>query len=319
MTEKSPAFQFYPKDWLSDQNVMLMDNEARGIYIHLLCYCWLNGSIPNDVIQLAQLVNTDEVSFNGCWDSVGTCFQLNGNGRLTNRRLDKEKAKQETRRTSASEAGKASVKARKAKRIEQLRTVNDRSDSVPTKFNPSSSSSSSSSNLKTLSRKESEKEFLIRWKRYQGEKDNRKLALGHWNTSVKTHQDLHDYDQAEQNYYAIVAASFEGRSFKGGKTWMNNWRNYTDQKPPPKPSKGKIPPSPQLTQTELKVEICKAVAHVRSTQAEGTKMDFTFLHMGLGAYVTRYEDRFRADPLSKDERQWFDKLKSEAQELEGGE
>jgi hypothetical protein len=33
MKEKSPAFQFYPKDFLSDSKAMIMPSEARGIYI----------------------------------------------------------------------------------------------------------------------------------------------------------------------------------------------------------------------------------------------------------------------------------------------
>jgi hypothetical protein len=40
--EQSPAFQFYPQDFLSDDKVMAMNAAARGVYIVLLCHCWLN-------------------------------------------------------------------------------------------------------------------------------------------------------------------------------------------------------------------------------------------------------------------------------------
>lgn len=87
----------------------------------------------------------------------------------------------------------------------------------------------------------------------------------------------------------------------------------------PKPNNGKLVPPPQSTQAELKAEIQKAIWHVRSEQAEGTEMNFTFLHMALGAFVTRYEDRFRADPLTPDERKWFDSLRKDCIESDESE
>ena len=53
---KSPAFQFYARDWISSQRVSLMTLEAEGAYIRLLSYCWLHGSIPADPDKLAQLI-----------------------------------------------------------------------------------------------------------------------------------------------------------------------------------------------------------------------------------------------------------------------
>jgi hypothetical protein len=46
---KFPAFQFYPKDWLSSESVICMSAEQRGWYIQLLCYAWQGepgGSLP---------------------------------------------------------------------------------------------------------------------------------------------------------------------------------------------------------------------------------------------------------------------------------
>ena len=55
MKEKSPAFQFYPKDWLADPNVRAMTHAERGIYIDLLCSCWTEGSIPDDPEECARI------------------------------------------------------------------------------------------------------------------------------------------------------------------------------------------------------------------------------------------------------------------------
>ena len=56
MTVRSPAFQFYPNDWLSSQNITLMTPAEEGAYIRLLCYAWADPdcSIPNDDEILAR-------------------------------------------------------------------------------------------------------------------------------------------------------------------------------------------------------------------------------------------------------------------------
>ncbi len=48
---KSPAFQFYPKQWLGDDKVMLMDWDARAMHLHFMCIAWQQDNpctLPND-------------------------------------------------------------------------------------------------------------------------------------------------------------------------------------------------------------------------------------------------------------------------------
>lgn len=54
---KSPAFQFYPKDWLSSTDISLMTPEQEGAYIRLICHMWDDEdcSLPDDDQKLAQL------------------------------------------------------------------------------------------------------------------------------------------------------------------------------------------------------------------------------------------------------------------------
>ena len=42
----SPAFQFYPRDFLSDAKVAAMTNEQVGCYWKLICYCWIETDCP---------------------------------------------------------------------------------------------------------------------------------------------------------------------------------------------------------------------------------------------------------------------------------
>lgn len=101
---KSPAFRFYPKDFLTDNHVRVMTLDARGLYISLLAMEWLDGDLPADPEVLARMVGVDEKHFNRAWRLVRPCFQEQ-NGRLTQRRLEAEREKQNAYQQSASARG----------------------------------------------------------------------------------------------------------------------------------------------------------------------------------------------------------------------
>lgn len=93
---KSPAFQFYPGDFLSDANVMIMSNREVGCYIKLLSSCWMEGSIPNDIKKIAMLCKEQARSMVKIWENLEPCFRelADKPGRLINPRLQKERLKQ---------------------------------------------------------------------------------------------------------------------------------------------------------------------------------------------------------------------------------
>ncbi len=52
-----PGFMFRVKQWLGDNNVMLMDWDARGMHMHFICICWQQdppGTLPNDDQKLKR-------------------------------------------------------------------------------------------------------------------------------------------------------------------------------------------------------------------------------------------------------------------------
>lgn len=107
MKEKTPAFQFYPKDFLTDERVRLMCHTERGVYITLLCFCWLEQSLPPTVGELAKLVQVPEARFTRLWSSqLERCFYRKDDGRWAHKRLDGEREKQETFRRRQSDNGK---------------------------------------------------------------------------------------------------------------------------------------------------------------------------------------------------------------------
>lgn len=141
---KTPAFQFYPNDWLSSPKIMLMTPAEEGGYIRLLCICWTNGSLPDDDNELARLSRLDKLWFNGASEKIRKCFFRRGK-KLYNKRLMKERTKQRLWQQKSREGGIASAKARKNKRLGVDKQGKDGSEIVPTKGQPKGNSSSSSS------------------------------------------------------------------------------------------------------------------------------------------------------------------------------
>jgi uncharacterized protein YdaU (DUF1376 family) len=92
---KAPAFQFYPRDFLSSSKVDRMSMTERGAYITLLSRCWLDHGLPTEVNVLARMCRMPTKTFAKMWASaeIRSCFYEKG-GRLHNDRLDVERAKQ---------------------------------------------------------------------------------------------------------------------------------------------------------------------------------------------------------------------------------
>lgn len=104
---KAPAFQFYPKDFLFDEEQSLMSLAEAGAYIRLMSRCWLYGSLPNDVGELAVLCGATKNQMSKFWPAIAKCFKQRGDGRWVHPRLEKERAKQqEYRKQMASNGAK---------------------------------------------------------------------------------------------------------------------------------------------------------------------------------------------------------------------
>lgn len=91
---RSPAFQFYPKDYLTDTNVIAMSYTERGVYWHLVSICWLEGSLPPETKALARLLGMTPTHFARLWPAIAPCFKARADGRLLHSRLEKERKAQ---------------------------------------------------------------------------------------------------------------------------------------------------------------------------------------------------------------------------------
>lgn len=94
--EQVPAFQFYPKDFLSDGKQAAMSLAEVGAYVRLMSICWLEHDIPNDTVRLARMVGATQSQMKVLWPAIAECFQVRDDdpARLFHPRLEKERAKQ---------------------------------------------------------------------------------------------------------------------------------------------------------------------------------------------------------------------------------
>ncbi len=142
----SPAFQFYPKDWLTDIKVILMNPTQRGGYIQLLCHMWLSDDLRLPIISLPQLSGVSGEDLN----TVINCFTILDENYITHKRLIEEMEKQKENKVRRSAAGRKGMKSRYSRpRKAPNNVITGVQDSVITKSNSSSSIASSTAVINT--------------------------------------------------------------------------------------------------------------------------------------------------------------------------
>jgi len=146
---KSPAFQFYPDEWLSSPTISMMSPAEEGAYIRLLCFAWGDPdcTIPDDDEQLARLSRLGEGWLNGPSTILRRVFIPHPKkpGKLFNPRLLDERKKQADFRRKCSDAGRRSGNSRRTKSLSAERTLNEPSTNVEPNTNSLSLSLSLSS------------------------------------------------------------------------------------------------------------------------------------------------------------------------------
>ncbi len=145
--EKAPAFQFYPKDYLSDPRVRAMGFEQRGLYWEAICLCWMEGTLPADMGELAAILRCPVKRIRKIWPLIGRCFDQHGD-RLTHKRLDKERTAQaDSRERRADAARKRWEKEQKMDAMHMQSNAGEQSpvDAKQCSSSPSSSATSSAS------------------------------------------------------------------------------------------------------------------------------------------------------------------------------
>jgi len=229
MNNKSPAFQFYPGDFLSDENVISMTFEERGIYITLLCSCWIQGSIPADPSKILRLLpgfTGDELPM-----IIMDRFQeMEGNPeRLINNRLEKERQKQEDFREIKSESGKRGAQKRwenHEKKPSDSATLGNRPSNgcaivLPMAKNSSSVFSLQSSSSLNLNTHEIYENFEQDWNLYPRKAGNKIKARVCYHKSVGKDPDKRKLFLEKMQAYV---SNTDIEYLKHGETFFRNWQ-----------------------------------------------------------------------------------------------
>ncbi len=114
---RAPAFQFYARDFISDEKVLLLSWEERGVYIFALAHCWIEGSIPADNFLLGKLLG---VTSPDVLEAVKGCFEIypKGGSRLVQPRLEIEREKQRLWREKSAVGGHKSGKSKRENKLQ---------------------------------------------------------------------------------------------------------------------------------------------------------------------------------------------------------
>lgn len=91
-----PAFQFYPKQWLGDDMVALMDLCAQGAHLRLMCFAWQQSppcTLPNDLGILSKWCGLSADAFAPVWAQVRLAWNFR-NDRWLSTGLHREYKKQ---------------------------------------------------------------------------------------------------------------------------------------------------------------------------------------------------------------------------------
>jgi uncharacterized protein YdaU (DUF1376 family) len=239
MTAKSPAFQFYPKDWLSSLKILMMTPEQEGAYIRLLAYCWDSGdcSLPDDDHQLAAMSRLGEGWFKGGSTTLRKCFVPHPSkpGSLTNERLLQERSSQEKWRQKSSEGGKRSAQQRAEKQASfkgGSRVVQPKPNRpVQPTGNSSSASASSKLGVSLSAYTPAFEEFWAAYPRRDGSKFD---AFKAYQQSIDGGTDHGRILESVRQFAAHVQRSGTEKSkVAHASTWLNGRRWESDYSPDP--------------------------------------------------------------------------------------
>lgn len=104
---KAPAFQFYAKDWVSDEELRLASLSTRGIWIDILCYIFLSKKGGKMDINTHKIIKLTGATIEEAktfireakdLDFCDTSVTHNGNLTIYNRRMVREEKAREKNR-----------------------------------------------------------------------------------------------------------------------------------------------------------------------------------------------------------------------------
>jgi uncharacterized protein YdaU (DUF1376 family) len=111
-----PYLRWYVTDYRASRNANRLTWQERGLYRELLDECWVEGSIPDDIVRLAEIARCPVGVMAEAWPEMrGLFVEIDGlDGMyLTSRRLEIERSEEDRRRVAMSNGGKRGAQTRR--------------------------------------------------------------------------------------------------------------------------------------------------------------------------------------------------------------
>jgi uncharacterized protein YdaU (DUF1376 family) len=100
-----PYYKWFWQDWRANRKIQRMSYIERGLYRELLDECWVEGSIPDDINELADICGCPIDVMADAWQVLSSCFVL-VDGVFINEKLHSLRTEKDMERLKKAENGK---------------------------------------------------------------------------------------------------------------------------------------------------------------------------------------------------------------------
>lgn len=101
-----PYYKWLWRDWRANRRVQRMHFVARGLYRELLDEQWSEGSIPNELSELADICGCPIEVMEEHWEEIRTYFHERPDGRLVNGKMETQRTDQDSSRIKQADSGR---------------------------------------------------------------------------------------------------------------------------------------------------------------------------------------------------------------------
>ena len=213
---KIPYFPFFPDDWLSSSRIDLLTADQERGYLRLLCRSW---GMPDCVLTTDEkhLMKWSLLSDANALRTLMPMFFERVERGWRNPKLYSLWLKAQDKHLKASESAK-SLWNNKKKESERIANA-VQTQSVGNANQNQNQNQKEPKNILSFT-----PDFESRWNLYPS-KDGRKAAEKHFRATVRSEEELADFDTALKKYLEHLRVN-DWKKPKNGSTWFNNWQDW---------------------------------------------------------------------------------------------
>lgn len=112
LMKSAPAFMFYASDAIADKRYRLMTLPERGLYLSMLCECWVNRAVPKSPDDLAKWLGYPPGEIRAGLTERVLSFFIEESGELKSPDLERYRKELDERRAKQVSGGKKGAKTK---------------------------------------------------------------------------------------------------------------------------------------------------------------------------------------------------------------